>query len=282
MTVAIIAGSALLFLAGLWLIVRSGGLAVETPAGDGPHPDRRTTRVAAVRRYFWWADLWCFTALITGLLITWPGGRLVMRILAATSPGSAQGRLTEAQANVGFITLDGTVALLVFGGMPTAFLASLVYLAIRRWLPPGRLAGPVAGLLGIVVFGAGAEPFRTNNVDFTFIRPGWLSVLLFILLSVLIGAMVAAVAGWYSHRLPLFTRLTVPAYLPLLAAIIFPPAAVLILLGALLVLVWPGMADGRRSSASPKYLWAGRAVLALAVLLTLPSFVAAVSFILTV
>ena len=282
MTVAIIAGSALLFLAGLWLIVRWGGLAVETPAGDGPYPDRRTTRVAAVRRYFWWADLWCFTALITGLLIAWPGGRLVMRILAATSPGSAQGRLTEAQANVGFITLDGTVALLVFGGMPTAFLASLVYLAIRRWLPPGRLAGPVAGLLGIVVFGAGAEPFRTNNVDFTFIRPGWLSVLLFILLSVLIGAMVAAVAGWYSHRLPLFTRRTVPAYLPLLTAIIFPPAAVLILLGALLVLVWPGMADGRRSSASPKYLWAGRVVLALAVLLALPSFVAAVSFILTV
>ena len=282
MTVAIIAGSILLFLAGLWLIVRWGGLAVETPAGDGPYPDRRTTRVAAVRRYFWWADLWCFTALITGLLVAWPGGRLVMRILAATSPGSAQGRLTEAQANVGFITLDGTVALLVFGGMPTAFLASLVYLAIRRWLPPGRLAGPVAGLLGIVVFGAGAEPFRTNNVDFTFIRPGWLSVLLFILLSVLIGAMVAAVAGWYSHRLPLFTRRTVPAYLPLLTAIIFPPAAVLILLGALLVLVWPGMADGRRSSASPKYLWAGRGVLALAVLLALPSFVAAVSFILTV
>ena len=37
MTVAIIAGSILLFLAGLWLIVRWGGLAVETPAGDGPY-----------------------------------------------------------------------------------------------------------------------------------------------------------------------------------------------------------------------------------------------------
>lgn len=288
MTIAIIAGSILLFLAGLWLIVRWGGMAVQPPpvrppVGDGPYPDRRTARAAAVRRYFWCADLWCFTALITCLLIAWPGGRLVMRILAATSPGSAQGRLTEAQANVGFITLDGTVALLIFGGMPTAFVASLVYLAIRRWLPQGRLSGPVAGLLGIVVFGAGAEPFRTNNVDFTFIRPGWLSVLLFILLSVLIGAMVAAVAGWYSQRLPLFTRRTVPAYLPLLTAIIFPPAAVLILLGVLLVLVWPGMAAGGRGRmSSPRYLWAGRVVLALAVLLALPSFVGAVSFILTV
>lgn len=206
-----------------------------------------------------------------------------MRILAATSPGSAQGRLTEAQANVGFITLDGTLALLLFGGMPTAFVASMIYLTIHRWLPSGRFSGPLAGLLGIVVFGAGVEPFRTSNVDFTFIRPGWLSVLLFTLLAVLIGAIVAAVAGWYSQRLPLFTRRTVPAYLPLLTTIIFPPATVLIVLGALLVLAWPRVAAGRQNRiVSPRYLWAGRAFLALAVLLALPAFVAAVSFVITV
>ena len=110
MTTAIIAGSVLLFLAGLWLIVRWGGIAVQPPAGGGPYQDRRTATAAAMRRYFWWANLWCFAALITGVLMAWPGGRLLMRILAATSPGSAQGRLTEAQANVGFITLDGTLA----------------------------------------------------------------------------------------------------------------------------------------------------------------------------
>jgi hypothetical protein len=282
MTIAILAVSVLLFLAGLWLIVRWGGMAIKPPAGSGADRDGRTARPAAMRLFFWWANLWCFTALITGLLITWPGGRLLMRILAATSPDSAQGRLTEAQANVGFITLDGTLALLLFGGMPTAFVASLIYLAIRRWLSPGRLSGPLAGLLGIVVFGAGVEPFRTNNIDFTFIGPGWLSVLLFILLAVLTGAMVAAAAGWYSQRLPLFTRGTVRAYLPLLAIIVFPPAAVLILLGALLVLVWPGVAAARPTrTMSPRYLWAGRAFLALAVLLALPAFVAAVSFVIT-
>lgn len=282
MSIAVIAGSVLLFVAGIWLLVRWGGTAIQPPAGGAPYREPRTARAAAMRRYFWWANLWCFTALVTGLLMAWPGGRLLMRILAATSPASAQGRLTEAQANVGFITLDGTLALLLFGGMPTAFVASLIYLTIHRWLPSGRFSGPLAGLLGLVVFGAGVEPFRTSNVDFTFIRPGWLSVLLFSLLAVLVGAIVAAVAGWYSQRLPLFTRRTVRAYLPLLATIIFPPAAVLILLGALLVLVWPGVAAGRRSRImSPTYLWAGRTFLALAVVLALPAFIGAVSFVLT-
>jgi hypothetical protein len=282
MSIAVIAGSVLLFVAGIWLLVRWGGTAIQPPAGGAPYREPRTARAAAMRRYFWWANLWCFTALVTGLLMAWPGGRLLMRILAATSPASAQGRLTEAQANVGFITLDGTLALLLFGGMPTAFVASLIYLTIHRWLPSGRFSGPLAGLLGLVVFGAGVEPFRTSNVDFTFIRPGWLSVLLFSLLAVLVGAIVAAVAGWYSQRLPLFTRRTVRAYLPLMATIIFPPAAVLILLGALLVLVWPGVAAGRRSRImSPTYLWAGRTFLALAVVLALPAFIGAVSFVLT-
>ncbi|MGF9648686.1 hypothetical protein AAIH32_11960 [Pseudarthrobacter oxydans] len=282
MTTAIITGSVLLFLAGVWLIVRWGGMEIKPPADVGPDQDGQTAKAAAMRRFFWWANLWCFTALITGVLMTWPGGRLLMRVLAATSLDSAQGRLTEAQANVGFITLDGTLALLVFGGMPTAFVASLIYLTIHRWLPPGRLSGPLAGLLGIVVFGAGVEPFRTSNIDFTFIGPGWLSVLLFILLAVLTGAIVAAAAGWYSQRLPLFTRGTLPAYLPLLTIIVFPPAAVLILLGALLVVAWPGVAAaGRNRTMSPRYLWAGRALLALAVLLALPAFVAAVSFVIT-
>lgn len=282
MTRTIIAGSVLLFLAGMWFIVRWGGIPIQPPASDGPYSDRRSATAAAMRRYFWWANLWCFAALISGLLVAWPGGRLLMRILAATSPDSAQGRLTEAQANVGFITPEGTLALLLFGGLPTAFVASLIYLVIHRWLPPGRLSGPLAGLLGILVFGGTVDPFRTDNIDFTFIRPGWLSVVLFVVLAVLIGASLAAAAGWYSVKLALPSRRTVFAYLPLLTAIIFPPAAVLILLGAILVLAWPGVAAGRQQGTmSPKYLWAGRALLALAVLVSLPSFIAAVTFIIT-
>jgi uncharacterized membrane protein YidH (DUF202 family) len=283
MTTVIVAGSVLLFLAGMWLIVIWGGRTVQSPVQDGPYPNRHAARSAALRRYFWWADLWCTTALISGLLVAWPGGRLVMRILAETSPDSAQGRITEAQAAVGLATPGGTLALLLFGGLPTAFVAALIYLIIYRWLPQGRLSGPMAGLLGLIVFGAGVEPFRTDNVDFTFVRPGWLSVLLFTVLALLVGAMVAAAAAGYSRRLPLPSRGAVPAYLPLLAAIIIPPVAVLILLGALIVLAWPGLATGRSNGrASARYLWAGRAVLALAAILALPAFVGSVVFIMTI
>ena len=96
MSIAVIAGSVLLFVAGIWLLVRWGGTAIQPPAGGAPYREPRTARAAAMRRYFWWANLWCFTALVTGLLMAWPGGRLLMRILAATSPASAQGRLLPA------------------------------------------------------------------------------------------------------------------------------------------------------------------------------------------
>ena len=282
MTAFIVVASALLFLAGMWFIVAWGGRDIQPPVHGGPYPDRRAARHAALRRYFWWANLCCISALISGLLVAWPGGRLVMRILAETSPASAQGRITDAQATVGLATPDGTLALLIFAGLPTAFVAALVYLIIYRWLPSGRLSGPLAGLLGLIVFGAGLEPFRTDNIDFTFIRPGWLSVLLFTVLALLVGAIVAAAAGGYSRRLPLPSRRVVPAYLPLLATIVVPPAAVLLLIGALVVLAWPGLATGRhRGRISSRYLWAGRAFLALAAILTLPAFVSSVVFIVT-
>jgi hypothetical protein len=283
MTTVIVVASALLFLAGMWFIVVWGGKTIQPPVQNGPSPDRRAARSAALRRYFWWANLCCMAALISGLLMAWPGGRLVMRILAETSPTSAQGRITDAQATVGLATPSGTLSLLLFAGLPTAFVAALVYLIIYHWLPKGRLSGPLAGLLGLIVFGAGIEPFRTDNVDFTFIRPGWLSVLLFTVLALLLGAIVAAAAGWYSRRLPLPSRRAIPPYLPLLTTLIVPPAAVLVLIGALIVMMWPALATGRHHGwVSPRNLWAGRALLALAAILALPAFVSSVVFIVSV
>ncbi|WP_217496203.1 hypothetical protein [Arthrobacter sp. 24S4-2] len=146
------------------------------------------------------------------------GGRLVMRVLAVTSPASAQGRLTEAQANVGFPTIDGSIALLFFGGLPAGFAAAFIYLLIHRWLPAGRRAGPLFGALLLLVLGASVEPFRADNIDFAIVGPGWLSVVLFSALAVLHGAVVAAVAGAFSERLPLPSGQDWKHYLPLLGA----------------------------------------------------------------
>ena len=40
MTTVIVAGSVLLFLAGLWLIVIWGGKTIQPPVLDGPYPNR--------------------------------------------------------------------------------------------------------------------------------------------------------------------------------------------------------------------------------------------------
>ena len=56
-------------------------------------------------------------ALVAGLMTVGLGGRLMMRILAATSPPQAQGRLTDADAIVGEITTGGTVSFVLFVGL---------------------------------------------------------------------------------------------------------------------------------------------------------------------
>lgn len=282
MTALIVLASALLLLAGMVLIVVWGGTPVRPPAGHlgAVDPsDRSEGQNRALQRYLWWANLWCFTAAVSALLVAWPGGRLVMRALAMTSPASAQGQKTEAQAIVGFPTLQGTLELLLFGGLPAGFTAALTFLLIHRWLPAGRSGGPLAGLIGLVVLGAFVEPFRVNNIDFGIVGPGWLSVVLFASLAVMTGALVAAAAGWYRQRLPMPSRQAWKAYLPLVTSLVFPPAAILIAAGALVVIIWSAIVPRPHSWASRRYKWAGRALLGLAMLSALPSFIGSIQFI---
>ena len=279
----------LLLLVGLAMVVAWGGLVVREPSAPGPE-------VSALRRYLWWANVATVAALASGILVAWAGGRLAMRILAATSPASAQGRLTEAQANVGFPTIEGSIALLFFGGLPAGFAAAFIFVLIRRWLPAGRWAGPVLGVLLLLVFGASVEPFRADNIDFAIVGPGWLSVALFSALAVLHGAVVAAVAGAFSGRLPLPSGQKWKYYLPLLAAVVFVPAGVVLGVGALVVIVGAQLAaavrarrlraggGGAPSVGAPDAArrggtvdWAGRGVLGVAAVAALPLFVTAVT-----
>lgn len=151
MAMTIVVGSVFLLLLGLLVVVLWGGRGLREPPAEKRQPDtdstaqqvRNRAKWGALRRFFWWANVIAFSALVSALLAAWPGGRLVMRILADTSPASAQGRLTEAQALVGFPSLGGTIALLFFGALPAGFLAAVLFPLVRRWLPRGRLAGPL-------------------------------------------------------------------------------------------------------------------------------------------
>lgn len=289
MAMVIVAGSAVLLLLGLLVAALWGDRSVQEPPLAGAHAGAETARHrvrahalrSSMRRFFWWANVISFSALASALLAAWPGGRLVMRILADTSPDSAQGRLTEAQALVGFPSIGGTVALLFFGALPAGFLAAVLFPLARRWLPRGRLAGPSFGLLLLVWVGSLIDPLRAGNIDFNIVGPGWLSVALFAGLALLHGSVVAGAAGWWSGRLPVWGRGRAKYYAPLLAgAVLFPPFAVLVVAGALLVILWVNVLPVSRlqppRSRRPLPAWLGAGIIALLSAAALPSFIGAV------
>jgi hypothetical protein len=86
----------------------------------------------------WYGYLVVVAGLIAGVLGAGAGGRLIMRVLALTSPPSADGAITEAQEVVGEISVGGTFALFMFGGAVTGVLAAALYVLLYRWLPLGR------------------------------------------------------------------------------------------------------------------------------------------------
>ncbi len=111
-----------------------------------------------------------------GFLVVGLGGRLVMRVLAATSGDLAQGRTTEAEELVGEITVDGTIGFILFVGLGGGVAASLLYLLTRRVLP--RAAGPAGLVLGVLLVGTLGvqDPLSPDNRDFAILEPLWLAV----------------------------------------------------------------------------------------------------------
>jgi hypothetical protein len=294
MAMAVVVGCTVLLLVGVLVVVLWGSRRIREPVDAASLDDQSETFVSyadqrearteaklrALRRYFWWANVVSFSALVSAVLAAWPGGRLIMRVLAHTSPDSAQGRLTEAQFNVGFPTFEGSMALLFFAGIPAGHCAALLYVVLRRWLPTGRLAGPMLGALLLVWLGALLDPVRADNIDFDIVEPGWLAVALFGGLAVLHGAVVAAAAGWWSERVPLWSDKSFKYYIPLLlGSVVFPPAGLAVGIGALLLLIGMSVIPASRlRSTRPRRVpaWVGTGAVVLASAAALPVFVGAV------
>jgi hypothetical protein len=277
--VVIILVCGVLVLAGLGAIARWGGLAIAVPAAEEGHGRVET----AVRRYLWWAGLVIGSGLAAGLLAAGAGGRLAMRLLAATSP-AAQGAITEAGETVGEITLGGTLGFVVFGALPGALLAAAAFALIQRFLPSGRLAGLLFGLLLLVAAAPHIEPLRSDNPDFRFLGPPWLAVIVLGLVVIGDGLLTAAVMSWYSRRLPLpawhgparWHYLALVALL-LLVFVIGVPVLALVAVGAVPVAVIARTAPGVATWwTSPRTTTVGRGLLAGGSLLALTGFVTAV------
>jgi hypothetical protein len=266
-----------LVLLGVAAVVGWGALALR-PSGDPAERDDSPSPGFVASRYLWYVTVAVVSGIGSGLLMAGAGGRLAMRLLAATAGDAAQGRTTEAEEIVGRITTGGSIGFIVFTGLFFGLATGALYLVIRRWLPPGRLGGLAYGMLLLVVAAPRIDPLRADNPDFGIVGPGWLAVIVFSALVLVHGMLVAALAGRYSRSLPppSWRRRTLMAYAPLLLLIPAAPVAVVLAVVGLLAVGLSRAEPARKAIRSHATAVAGRIVLSVVTMVALPGFASAV------
>jgi hypothetical protein len=242
--------------------LRWGGLTVD-PAplmSAEPPPSRKD----ALLRYLRGAAIGVLGGMIAGPLVLGFGGRLAMRVLAATSDDHVQGALTDAEETVGEITLDGTLGLVIFVGLLGGVFGGIVYMLLRRWLRgPAWRAGLVVGSLGLVLLG-GDEVLDPDSVDFAILSPRWLGVLMFVALGPAFGIVLAAVVERLDRSYPRLAARprAIVAYAPLVPLLLVPPFALGVILGGLVAVFAPRLRVLARRWQSSVVLRGGQAILA--------------------
>lgn len=264
------------FVGGLAVAIAWGGEEIRPPwKPDVPAPN--LTEV--LKRYLWFLTIAVGAGIVSGLVMIGAGGRLAMRLLAATAGDGAQGRITEAEEIVGSISLGGTLGFIIFMGVLGGLATGVIFMLVHRFLPPGRWKGIAFGVVALVLVGTQIDPLRPENTDFDVVGPGWLSVVIFICLGLGHGMLLAALAGRYSRALPLLSseRKVIAAHSPLL---IFVPGFALLLgavVGAVAAVILHGAPKVREALSRPTSLrWAQGAGLLL-VVIALPGFVIAIT-----
>lgn len=169
-----------------------------------------------------------FGALAAGVLVIGAGGRLLMRVLAVTSP-DAQGLLTDADEVVGEVSAGGTVFLVGVLGALAGMTGLGLYVGLRRWLPSRSV---VAGLCGAAI-GAGvlARPsglIDPENPDFRVLTPRPLAVVIVLAMVALFGLAFGplvdrAAASWPR---PSWSLRGVAGLLPFALLLVVPPVAI--------------------------------------------------------
>lgn len=234
------------------------------------------------RRYVWYITVAVVAGLGSGVLLAGAGGRLAMRLLAATAGDDAQGRLTEAEETVGQITVGGSIGLVIFTALFFGGASGLLYLLVGAGSPPGRLGGLAFGGLLLVLFGSRIDPLRAENPDFEIVGPPWLAVVVFVALVLAQGMLVAALAGRYSRSLPLLSRRrrAISGHVPLLLVVPTALGVVILAVVGLLAVALSQLRPVVEVIRSGRFVLVGRIALGVIVLVALPSFIASISVIL--
>lgn len=98
---------------------------------------------------------------------------------------------------VGRITVDGTVGLVIFGGVFGSIVAAAFWALLKDRLPSERQllwAGLAAAAIG------GNFLVHADNIDFVILQPVWVNVVLYPLLAGVAGVVIVALDRRLTHR----------------------------------------------------------------------------------
>jgi hypothetical protein len=138
---------------------------------------------------------------IAGAVVGGIGGRLVMRLIATRAGPGAQGASTANGNIVGLVTIDGTVALIVFGGLAFGIIGGLVYRATDPWLRRTGRWRPLA--FGVALFAVlGFTVIDPANPDFRSFGDPTANVALFAAVFVSYGALVTWLVATLERHTP--------------------------------------------------------------------------------
>lgn len=135
-------------------------------------------------------------SLVSGIVILGLGGRLVMFLSRVLHP-EAIGRFTENGNEIGVFTVEGTLGLLIFGGITGGLAAAPVWVVMKPWIP-GKWA--VVGL-GAVAIG-GFQLVSSDNRDFDILEGPALDIVLLLALVFVFGAVLSAFDRFLDRTLP--------------------------------------------------------------------------------
>jgi hypothetical protein len=171
--------------------------------------------------------------IIVGLLVAGLGGRLIMR-LATILHEDTVGLRTENGEVIGNITLNGTLALMTFGGLGMGLMAGTIWVIVSPWIPDRGPARALATAIVAIALGTPSLIQRTNP-DFFLLGYDPIVVVLLIGLVGLVGFSIALVDGALDARLPRSPRAigistTVYLIVTLLGLVVIVPLVVAILL----------------------------------------------------
>ncbi len=206
------------------------------------------TTVKALGRHLAAASL---AGLITGIVVGGLLGRVVMRISGFLAGPGLVGVQTANGNRVGTITLEGTLAIVVFVGVGVGLVGGMVYAVTEPWLRPfGRWRGLVFGVA--LLAAAGSTVIESGNVDFIRFGPPALNVAMFGALFVLFGVAIA----W------LFDRVTAVIRRPGNVSRVVEGLAWLTLVPAVAFVVLASFSFGGADDPLPTILFAGPLLIA--------------------